>query len=674
MAVDRRIAQRLAVDRDQALAFLAGGFRDQLLGPGAEIGDLLRRQDGHLVAAVEAGEPHRQPELHARIFMRRHVRPAGTHHRKRVFDERADVDAGGGGGHQPERRQHGVAPADGGIAVEDARKTLFGRDLLQRRAGIGHRDETMPGLLGADRLGDAGEEIILHHVRLGGAAGFAGDDEDGVGEVDLRLQAAHLRRIGGIEHMQFREAGLLRKGLGQYFRPEARSAHAEHDGIAEILPFHAMGIILVIGDVGCGRTVEPAQPFVLVGSGPHRFVVLPEPSDFRRGSPLFGRALDRLADIAAEAERLPVEPCAEHGGALVRDRAVELVGGIREQLDAVLDQFGRDRIERDAGPFELGEDVSRVLDIFLEAVARLAVIAEGVERRRRHGVDRVGADQLLDIEHVAIVLVLGAGRGPQQPLRFCAPGRKLVPARPGKQLLVFLIGELRVGDGDLALQRGQPLLLAGIVGAGDLLVELLVDRAVDAADEEARDARDMGGIAAGLDVFFQSREICLGDLDIDLLREQQRDVDADAFADQMLDRGKAFRCRRHLHHQVLAADVIPEPLGLGDGALGIHREIRRDLQADKAVVAVELGHRPAAARRPRAGCPRPRPARTARPPERSPFFKALPIAPSYSSELPIAFSKIDGFEVTPLTPSVSINFCRSPLATKPRAKKSSQMA
>src|SRR5881394_2095859 len=59
---------------------------------------------------------------------------------------------------------------------------------------------------------------------------------------------------------------------------------------------------------------------------------------------------------------------------------------------------------------------------------------------------------------------------------------------------------------------------------------------------------------------------------------------------------------------------------------------------------------------------------------RSPRFRACPIAPSYSSELPIAFSKIEGFDVTPLTPSVSISAWRSPLATKPRARKSSQTA
>ena len=40
VAINRGLAKRLAVDRDQSLAVLAGQFRDQLLGPGAEIGDL----------------------------------------------------------------------------------------------------------------------------------------------------------------------------------------------------------------------------------------------------------------------------------------------------------------------------------------------------------------------------------------------------------------------------------------------------------------------------------------------------------------------------------------------------------------------------------------------------------------------------------------------------------
>ena len=304
--------------------------------------------------------------------------------------------------------------------------------------------------------------------------------------------------------MQLRKTGLLRKGLGQHFGPEARSAHAEHHGVGEILPLHALGKILVVGDVGCCRAVQPAQPFVFVGRRSRPICRCCQSrrifADARQSSVLFSTA---LREVVAERQRLAVDAGAEHGGALVRDRAVELVGGIGEQLDAVLDQLGGDRIERDAGFLEFGEHAPGVLDIFLEAVAQLAVVAEGIERRRRHGVDGVGADQLLDIEHVAVVLVLGAGRGPQQPLRLGALGRELVPAWPGEQPLVILVGELGVGDRDLALQRGEPFLLGGIVGLRDLLVELLVDRGVDAADEEAGDARDMGGIAALGDVFFE---------------------------------------------------------------------------------------------------------------------------------------------------------------------------
>ncbi|MFK4398648.1 hypothetical protein ABIF31_005205 [Bradyrhizobium elkanii] len=270
------------------------------------------------------------------------------------------------------------------------------------------------------------------------------------------------------------------------------------------------------------------------------------------------------------------------------DRAVELVGRVGEQLDAVLDQLLGDRIERDAGLLQLLQHMAGVLDILLEAVADLAVVAEGIERCRRHGVDGVGADQLLDIEHVAIVLVLGTGRSPQQPLRLGALGRQLVPAAACEQVLVVLIGELCIGDRDLALQGGEPLLFVRIVGLRDLLVELLVDGGIDAADEEARDARDVGGIAALADVFLQALEIGLGDLAIDLLREQQRDVDADAFADQVLDRRQALRRRRHLDHQVLAVDVFPEPFGLRDRALGVHREIGRHLEADEAVAAVAV--------------------------------------------------------------------------------------
>ena len=52
---------------------------------------------------------------------------------------------------------------------------------------------------------------------------------------------------------------------------------------------------------------------------------------------------------------MAVDAVTEHSSPLMGDRAVQLVGGVGEQLDAVLDQFGRDRIERDAGFFQFGQ-------------------------------------------------------------------------------------------------------------------------------------------------------------------------------------------------------------------------------------------------------------------------------------------------------------------------------
>ncbi|MGY2938305.1 hypothetical protein ACVWZ6_007907 [Bradyrhizobium sp. GM6.1] len=43
----------------------------------------------------------------------------------------------------------------------------------------------------------------------------------------------------------------------------------------------------------------------------------------------------------------------------------------------------------------------------------------------------------------------------------------------------------------------------------------------------------------------------------------------------------------HLHHQVLAVDVLPEPPRLCDRFTRVHRQIGRDFQADIAVAALE---------------------------------------------------------------------------------------
>ena len=129
----------------------------------------------------------------------------------------------------------------------------------------------------------------------------------------------------------------------------------------------------------------------------------------------------------------PVEPVAEQLGAFARDGGEQLVEGIGKAPHAVLGQLGGHRVDGNAACFERGHGLLGRADILLQARTHAAMVAEGVHGLRRHGVDGVGADQFLDIEHVAVGGVLGAGAGPEQPLRMRAARLQLLPAFAAEQ-------------------------------------------------------------------------------------------------------------------------------------------------------------------------------------------------------------------------------------------------
>ena len=157
---------------------------------------------------------------------------------------------------------------------------------------------------------------------------------------------------------------------------------------------------------------QPAEPVGLVGLGPQRGVAGPQPPHLALLAPVFERRLDPVVQLLRQLVRHRVELAAEHRAALLLHRRIELVGRVGEQSDAVLDQPRRDLVDRDAGFRQRVHHGLRAGDILFEAGARRAVIAERIHRRRRHRVDRIRADQLLDIQHVAVGRVLGAGAGP----------------------------------------------------------------------------------------------------------------------------------------------------------------------------------------------------------------------------------------------------------------------
>ena len=164
---------------------------------------------------------------------------------------------------------------------------------------------------------------------------------------------------------------------------------------------------------------------------------------------------------------------------------------------------------------------------------------------------------------------------------FAPAAARALPARAGEQRLVAGVGEFRVGDRRLAAQSIRQPFVAE-------LVQPLVDRGIDAADEDAGDAGDLGDVAAGPLQILKPGDIGFDHLLVDVDGKKQRDVDVQPATGQLADRGNAGRRRRHLHHQVGTLHRRPQPQRFRDRRFGIVGQIGRAFQADIAVAALRL--------------------------------------------------------------------------------------
>ena len=278
------------------------------------------------------------------------------------------------------------------------------------------------------------------------------------------------------------------------------------------------------------------------------------------------------------------------------DVGEQLVERLGELLDALALQRLDDVVVVDARRRERVERARRAVDVLVERVARPRRGPERLDGLARHRVDGVGADQLLDVEHVAVVGVLGRRRRPQAALRRRALGPQRLPRVAGEDLLVGLVGELGVGDRERALE---------LVVAADV-VEPLVGLGVDARDEERRDRRHRGQVAARVGVALHAADVGLGDLAVAVEREDQRHVDGDAGRDRLLDRRQARLRGRDLDEQVRAgrrarAGAWPPRSCRRCRARGAGRPRARPSRRGRSR---RPRPRPGAGRRRRRGCPR----------------------------------------------------------------------
>src|SRR5438477_9932138 len=102
------------------------------------------------------------------------------------------------------------------------------------------------------------------------------------------------------------------------------------------------------------------------------------------------------------------------------------------------------------------------------------MLAETLDRCEGHGVHRVGTDQFLDVQHIAVSGIFRACAGPQGPLDMRAPPLESRKARPAERPFELLVGQAGIGSSRFALERRALLLCAALTASFRLVLEQLV--------------------------------------------------------------------------------------------------------------------------------------------------------------------------------------------------------
>ena len=410
------------------------------------------------------------------------------------------------------------------------------------------------GFLRADEPLDTVEEILFENVGLERRARLARDDEERVFQIDFVLEGLHLSRIGRIEHVKFREPADRAEGRLDYFRTEARSPHSQQQDMGKAgTPggFSNSGQALDVGQLVVGNA-EPSEPLRFVPAAPERRIPAPELSDLALGAPLRQRLFHGSSERLGQRVRQAIEPSRPCLPGLLLHRLQQLPEGVGEELHAFNEQLVGDILHGDPDFGERGHRVSGGLHILHEACARPPVVAKRVEGRRRDRVDGIGPDQLLDVDHVAVVGVLGPRAGPEQPLRLGALAGQGLPAPPAEELLVALVGELGVGNRDLAGQAAQHACLVRIRPRLQTRRDERIDRGINPADEKTGDAGNSLQVAAAGGVCLQARNVSFRHPLVRVLSKQQCHIDVDPLADELVDSGNPLRRRGDFDHQIVA--------------------------------------------------------------------------------------------------------------------------
>src|SRR5207302_1708984 len=117
-------------------------------------------------------------------------------------------------------------------------------------------------------------------------------------------------------------------------------------------------------------------------------------------------------------------------------------------------------------------------------------------------------------------------------------------------------------------------------------VDHRIRQRINAAYKEAGYAGDPADVLAGLLRRFQAVDICFCDFLISFLGEEQRNVDVDAFANKLANRGNTLGSSRDLDHDVRTGNGFPQTARFFNAAQRIAGERGRDFKTHIAVTLV----------------------------------------------------------------------------------------
>ena len=100
----------------------------------------------------------------------------------------------------------------------------------------------------------------------------------------------------------------------------------------------------------------------------------------------------------------------------LRQRLHQLVERLAEFCDTFVLELLRYLVDADAEFRQLVQHPSGLRDFLFDTVFRFAVVAVGIEGFDRDRVHRIPSDERFNVLHIAVIRVLRARAGPEQPL------------------------------------------------------------------------------------------------------------------------------------------------------------------------------------------------------------------------------------------------------------------